>query len=607
MNLYSMKLWIFLNRDLEKSDMAQQHSEQRIIKGISGSPGICMGKAHVVEKEGVNVIQRYHIDESMVETEIDRFKDAVTKAQNAHAQIVESLDKNLEDAPNILEAHMLLFKDKMLYDQCIEIIEKERINAEWVLQRVSRKIKRMFQQLDDTYLQARGNDIVQVADKIMSFLMGAHSTDISEIDKRVILVARDLSPADASQIHLDRIQGFITDTGGKDSHISIVAKSLQIPSVLGLKKASQLISNDDLLIVDGSAGRIIINPDQDTLARYEAKMMKFASYQEALGRERHLPAVSLDGVAVNLLANVELVEEIAPAKGNGARGIGLFRTEFLYMDLNRFPTEEELFVSYREIAELSAPDVVTIRSLDINGDKVNPALDFVEEANPVLGLRAIRFCLENPEIFLTQIKAILRAGVFGNVHLLIPMISSLEEIIQTKRLIEKAREELDREGKEYSDSVPFGIMIEVPSAVIMADEMAKHVDFFSIGTNDLIQYSLAIDRGNWRVAHLYNPLNPAILKMIRMVCESARKNDIGLVMCGEMASDPLNIPILLWLGIRSFSMNAASIPVVNKFIRSIHLEENHQLIQKAMEQNDAEHLMGLIQETYKDVLPYPYI
>ncbi len=584
--------------------MGQYASKETIIQGISGSPGICIGKAYIVEREGVNIIERYHLSDSMVQSEIDRFKNAVTQAKNAHAKIIESLDKNLEQTPNILEAHMLLFQDKMLYDQSIALIEKDKINAEWALRKVSRKIKLMFQQMDDPYLQVRANDIAQVSDKIMSYLLGAQDTNISEINKRVILVAHDLSPADATQIQLERIKGFITDRGGKDSHISIVAKSLQIPSVLGLERASRVINNDEILIVDGSAGKIIINPDESTLYQYEAKILQFEAYQADLSRESHLPAVTLDNVPLHLMANIELVEEIVSAKDNGAKGVGLFRTEFLYLDLQRYPTEEELFLTYKELAELAAPEPVTIRTLDINGDKVNPYMDPVEEANPVLGLRAVRFCLENPDVFLTQIKAILRAGVFGNIHLLIPMISSLEEIIQVKEIIKKAKDELSRENKEYSDSIPLGIMIEVPSAVIMADEMAKQVDFFSIGTNDLIQYSLAIDRGNWRVAHLYNPLNPAILKMIQMACNAAKRNHIDLVMCGEMAGDPINIPVLLWLGIRRFSMNASSIPVVKKFVRNIDLSENDKIMEQAIGFNDSEKLIQTIQDSYKDVLPY---
>ena len=394
-----------------------------ILKGISGSPGICIGKAYLVDREGVNIIERYPVSEAMVPREIDRFKNAVAKAKKEHARIIQAFDKDVSETLNILETHMALFKDKMLYGKTIETIQKERINAEWALRKVARQVKLMFQQVDDQYLKSRVNDIVQVSDKIMSYLLGARDINIADINKRVIIVAHDLSPADASQLQLERVKGFVTDRGGKDSHTGIVAKSLKIPSVFGLARATASINNDNILIVDGSSGIIIINPEEDTLFKYEERLARFEAYRADIERDSHLPAVTRDGVAITLMANIELVEEVVSAKDNGASGIGLFRTEFLYLDLERFPTEAELLVKSRELVELMNPEPVTIRTLDINGDKFNPCIDPVEEANPSLGLRAVRFCLENEDIFITQIKAILRAAAFGNLKLLIPMIS----------------------------------------------------------------------------------------------------------------------------------------------------------------------------------------
>jgi phosphoenolpyruvate-protein phosphotransferase (PTS system enzyme I) len=574
------------------------------LKGISGSPGICIGKAYVVDREGVNIIERYPVSDAMVPKEIDRFKNAVAKAKKEHARVIEALDKDVSETLNILETHMALFKDKMLYGRTIDTIQNEQINAEWALRKVSRQIKLMFRQVDDPYLRARVNDIVQVSDKIMSNLLGARDIKIADINKRVIIVAHDLSPADASQIQLERIKGFVTDRGGKDSHTGIVAKSLKIPSVFGLARATASINNDDILIVDGSSGIVIINPEEDTLFKYEERLARFEAYRADIERESHLPAITLDGVALNLMANIELVEEVVSAKDNGASGIGLFRTEFLYLDLERFPTEEELLVKYKELAELMNPQSVTIRTLDINGDKFNPYIDPVEEANPALGLRAVRFCLENREIFITQIKAILRAAAFGNIKLLIPMISCMEELVQVKAVIHQAVAELEHDEKVFNKDIPLGIMIEVPSAVLMADELAGHVDFFSIGTNDLIQYSLAIDRRNRRVAHLYQALNPAVLKMIKMTLEAARKNNIDVVMCGEMAGEPINVPFLVGLGIRDLSMNAASIPVIKKMIRDMNAKNARRLSEKIFQFTTVQEIIRFIQQEYKDILPY---
>ncbi|WDP88586.1 MAG: phosphoenolpyruvate--protein phosphotransferase [Desulfobacter sp.] len=584
--------------------MNSTQSGQITIHGICGSPGICIGKAYVVDREGVNLIKRYPISPDMVPAEIDRFKNAVIKAKNDHAKTIESLGADLSENLNILETHMILFKDKMLYGKTIDTISADMVNAEWALRKITRDVRHMFEQIDDPYLRTRGHDIIQVSDKIMTYLVGAEDIRIRDINKRVIIVAHDLSPADTSQIQLERIKGFVTDRGGKDSHTSIVAKSLKIPSVLGLGTATVNVNNDDILIVDGTSGLIIINPEEETLFKYEEKMARFEAYRADIERESHLPAVTKDGVPLNLLANIELVEEVVSAKDNRASGIGLFRTEFLYLDLNRFPTEDELLQKYRELVELMHPAPVTIRTLDINGDKFNPYIDPVEEANPALGLRAVRFCLENEDIFITQIKAILRAAAFGNIKLLIPMISCVEEILQVKAVIDKAVLELEDEDKVFNKDIPLGIMIEVPSAVLMADELAAHVDFFSIGTNDLIQYSLAIDRRNRRVAHLYQALNPAVIKMIHLTCEAARKNNVELCMCGEMAGDPINIPVLLGLGLTNLSMNSGAIPVIKKMIRAMDVSKARDDLKTIMGFNTAGEISDFVLEKYKTSLPY---
>ncbi len=583
--------------------MDDSESSQRVILGISGSPGICIGKAYVVEREGVDIIKRYFIPEDRIQPEINRFKGAVKKAKDEHAAIIESLNDDLSSQLNILETHMVLFKDKMLYGKTIETIEKEKVNAEWALKKVSLKVKSMFQKLDDPYLRSRVTDITQVSEQVMRHLVGAQDIKIADINKRVILVAHDLSPADASQIQLERIKGFVTDRGGRDSHTGIIAKSLAIPSVLGLGNVTQFVANDDIIVVDGSAGMIIINPDEDTLFKYEERRSRYEEYRAGLARESHLPAVTLDGKRLSLMANIELVEEVVSVKDNGADGIGLFRTEFLYLDLKRFPTEEELFDKYKELVELVTPRCVTIRTLDINGDKVLPYADTIEEANPALGMRAVRFCLSRPEIFTTQIKAILRAAAFGNIKLLIPMISCVEEIIAVKKIIDDAVWALEEEEKIFNSDIPLGIMIEVPSAVIMAEALGQYVDFFSIGTNDLIQYAMAIDRRNRQVAHLNQPLNPAVIRLIRMIMDAAGRTGVDVVMCGEMAGDPINLPVLMGLGLTELSMNPGSIPVVKQVVRRMDSTVTQALVDEILQMGKVADITDLVKTRYRDILP----
>jgi phosphotransferase system enzyme I (PtsI) len=583
--------------------MSESESSQTVIHGISGSPGICIGKAYIVDREGVDIIKRYFISDSWVQPEINRFKSAVKKAKDEHAAIIESLNDDLSSQLNILETHMVLFKDKMLYGKTIETIEKERVNAEWALKKVSRQVKNMFEKVEDPYLQARVTDIVQVSEQVMRHLVGAQDVKISDINKRVILVAHDISPADASQIQLERIKGFVTDRGGRDSHTGIIAKSLDIPSVLGLGTVTQFVANDDIIIVDGSSGIIIINPDEDTLFKYEERRARYEEYRAVIARDSHLPAVTLDGKRMGLMANIELLEEVVSVRDNAADGIGLFRTEFLYLDLKRFPTEEELFDKYKELVELVTPKFVTIRTLDINGDKVLPYSQTAEEANPALGMRAVRFCLNRPEIFLTQIKAILRAAAFGNIKLLIPMISCVEEIIQVKKVIETAVWELEDEEKIFNKSIPLGIMIEVPSAAIMAEELGAYVDFFSIGTNDLIQYSMAIDRRNRQVAHLYHPFNPAVIRLVKMIMDAAKKTGVDVVMCGEMAGDPINIPVLMGLGLQELSMNPGSIPIVKQVLRKLDSVDTKKLVDQILTMWSVSEISDLVRNRYKDIFP----
>ena len=582
--------------------MTNTGSREIILTGINASPGICIGKAYLVDIEGVDVVKKYFISEDDVRNEIKRFKSAVNKAKQQMLTIITNAPEELRDHTYILETHKTLLKDKMLYGKTIETIKNEKVNADWALKKVVSEVKSMFKNMSDSYLKERATDIVYVSDRIMRNLVGAETKKIADIDKRVILVANDLSPAEASQINLERIKGFVTDRGGKTSHTSIIARTLEIPAVMGLGNATNIIKNDDLIIIDGTVGTVIVNPTEETLLEYGARSAKYEELKAAITRDSHLQAETADGFQLKVMGNIELPEEVVSVIDYGGDGIGLYRTEFQYLSSPSLPNEYELFDKYKDVVEVIAPKPVTIRTLDINGDKAfsnNP--DYVE-VNPALGLRAIRYCLKNPDVFRTQLRAILRAAAFGNVRILIPMISSYEEVLETKRILDEVADALDKEGALFNRDVELGIMIEVPSAVIIADILAGEVDFFSLGTNDLIQYSLAIDRGNRHVAHLYHSLHPAIIRMIKNVADVARDKGIKLFMCGEMAADPINMPILLGLGIDELSMNPQSIPAAKSMIRALKVENARAFMKDVFKQNTASEIEELVKETFGRIL-----
>jgi phosphotransferase system enzyme I (PtsI) len=572
-----------------------------ILKGINASPGICIGKAYLVDREGVDVVPHYAVAEKHLKSELKRFRAAVQAAKSELRQAIAASPKELQKN-HILESHVLLLNDKRLYGRTLEAIEKERVNAEWALKSVVAEIKSAFQAMPDAYLRERMADIVHLSDLIMRNLMGTEVEDISEIEKRVILVAHDLSPADTSRINLERVKGFITDLGGKTSHTGIIARTLEIPAVVGLELATRTIRNDDLLIVDGSEGAVIVNPRPRTLKDYEERRTHYERYLAVVTRESHLRTDTRDGRHFEVMANIELPEEVVSAIHYGADGIGLYRTEFQYLGRDAFPSEEELFEKYRDVVEVMAPRPVTIRTLDINGDKALAGGPGAFEPNPALGMRAIRYCLKRPEIFRTQLRAILRAAAFGNVRLLFPMVAAYFEIEAAKKALDEAAASLARDRLPHNRDIAVGVMIEVPAAVVIADLLAPEVDFFSIGTNDLIQYALAIDRGNQAVAHMYQPLDPAIIRMIKHTAEVARANRIELQMCGEMAGEPLYTPLLLGLGLNELSMNPQTIPLVKRMIRSIDLSEIPAVIDAALKARTARAVFEVIREAYGELV-----
>lgn len=582
---------------------------ERFLHGISAAPGICIGKAYLVDTEGVEVVPSFQITPEALPEELKRFKAAVRKAADELRRIIENTPESLRSNSGILETHLILLKDKMLYEKALNTIESERVNAEWALKTVVSNLKEMFNTVSDPYLKERVADITHVSDRIMCYLIGLEPVSLEGIDKRVILVAHDLSPAQASQIQLERIRGFITDRGGRTSHTSIIARSLGIPAVQGLGQATRWIKNDDIIVVDGTTGQVIVNPSEETLIEYQEREARYESYKAAITRESQLGARSTDGCHIEVMGNIELPEEVVSVLDNGGDGIGLYRTEFQYLSRPRFPDEAELFDKYRDVVEVMAPRPVTIRTLDINGDKIAVAennqgqYNHRDEANPALGLRAIRYCLQHPAVFTTQLRAILRAAAFGTVRILLPMISSCEEVLAARRLLENAADELKAEGLPLGAAVEMGIMIEVPSAVILADILAEAVDFFSIGTNDLIQYALATDRSNRHVAHLYQPLHPAITRLLKQVTDAAHARGIRVFMCGEMAGDPIYTPLLLGLGIDELSMTPYAIPAVKRIIRQLAVADAREFVTELLTCKTTADSMALLEQRYGGLIP----
>jgi phosphotransferase system enzyme I (PtsI) len=571
--------------------------------GIGGSPGICIGKAYIVDKKGAELVSKYPIEKKDVKAEVKRFKAAVKNAKDQLLAIIDDTPEKLKQHAYVFETHLHLLKDKMLYGMTIDTIEKEHVNAEWAFKKTVTQIKTMFQDINDPYLRERSSDIVQVGDRILANLMGQTQFNIADITARVILVAKDFSPAETSQINLRRVMGFVTDRGGKTSHTSIIARSMGIPAVLGLEKATRAIQNDDLIVVDGLSGIVIINPSEATLLEFAERDQNYEAHRSAFIRDSHLAAITQDQVELKVMGSIEQPGEAKSAITHGADGIGLYRTEFQYMRRPNFPTEEELFNHYRDTLRTMAPRPVTFRTLDINGDKaIDVSGENNPEENPALGLRAIRYCLKKRDIFKTQLRAILRAAAHGETRVMFPMISNYEEVISAKKILDEAARELEREGQDHNRDIQTGVMIEIPSAVFLADALAREVDFFSIGTNDLIQYSLAIDRNNKEVSYLYQPMHPSILRMLKFVCDAGKKTGTTVCICGEMAADPLHVPVLLGLGINEFSLLPQSIPPIKSLLRGLKASEVEGLVEELITYNSSKKVVSVLNARYGGLL-----
>lgn len=553
-----------------------------VLKGIAVSPGIAFGKVYLLDHSEVQT-PVYNLEQpSQIVSEIKRFRLAVKKSREQLLEIKKSLSEREIEPFFILDVHLLILKDKTLLNTTIDNIRNRKANAEWALKMTLDRYRDMFSKIEDSYLKERISDVQYVCERILRNLVGNKVVKVSEIEERALIVSRDLSPADTVQMKMESVLGFATDMGGKTSHTAIVARSLGIPAVVGLERITREVRNNDEIIIDGCDGFVIVNPDPDVLKRYEEKKRHYEILEEDLLREAHLPAVTLDKHKVEIGANIEFVEEISTAVAHGAEGIGLYRTEFIYINREHLPTESEHLGNYRKVIESTGLKWSTIRTFDLGGDKFISDPRVAEELNPVMGLRAIRFCLQEVELFKVQLRAILRASIYGKTRILFPMISGLEEIQKVKAILEEVKGQLAAESIPIGNDIELGIMIEVPSAVVVAESLAREVDFFSIGTNDLIQYTLAIDRVNERVSYLYDPLHPAILKLIKFIVEAAHNAGISAAICGEMAGDTAFTLILLGLGLDELSMNPLAIPRVKKIIRNSTLEESKALLREAM-------------------------
>jgi phosphotransferase system enzyme I (PtsI) len=570
--------------------------QKAIMTGIAASPGVAIGKAYMVDRSKVEFLYQSLISERLIEEEVHRFRKAVDQARQQMEQIKASVPEELSSHAYILEAHLLLLSDKLIFNDTIELIREERINAEWALKKTVDRAREMFGRIKDEYIRGRIKDIDDVVDRIMRNLLGSEAGVIEELRERVVVVAYDLSPADTTQLRLDRVMGFITDVGSRTSHTTIMAQSLEIPAVVGLENATSRVKTGDLIIVDGTSGHVIIDPDEKTLEFYYGRQKSYENYQAEIVRCSHLPAETLDGHRLIIKGNMEMFEEVAAVIDHGGEGIGLYRTEFLYLAKRRLPTEEELFEDYRDVAQILAPRPVTIRTLDLGGDKFASELDLGEDINPAMGLRAIRLCLKEPEIFKTQLRAILRASAFGNIKIMFPMISGLQELLTAKEMLKSVSRDLDRDGIPYDPDMEVGIMIEVPSAVAIADILAEEADFFSLGTNDLIQYTLAIDRVNERVAHMYEPLHPGVQRMIMAVVQAGKAAGIKVSVCGEMAGDPACAPILVGMGLDELSMTSVAIPRIKRLIRMASMEECREYLNTVLRCRTTGEVQQFVQE-----------
>lgn len=565
-----------------------------MISGILASPGIAFGKALLLKEDEI-VINRKKIAADQVEQEVQRFLDGRTKAASQLEAIRIKAGESLgEEKAAIFEGHIMLLEDEELEQEIIALIKDDLSSADAAAHSVIEGQAKALEELDDEYLKERAADVRDIGKRLLQNILGLHIVDLSAIADEVLLVAKDLTPSETAQLNLDKVLGFITDLGGRTSHTSIMARSLEIPAIVGTGNVTSQVKNDDYLILDGVNNQIYVNPTAEKIEELKAIHAQYVGEKNDLAKLKDLPAITLDGHQVEVCANIGTVRDVAGAERNGAEGVGLYRTEFLFMDRDSLPTEEEQFQAYKAVAEAMGSQAVIVRTMDIGGDKDLPYMNLPKEDNPFLGWRAIRIAMDRPEILHAQLRAILRASAFGKLRIMFPMIISVEEVRTLKGELEKLKAQLREEGKAFDETIEVGIMVETPASAAIAHHLAKEVDFFSIGTNDLTQYTLAVDRGNDLISHLYNPMTPSVLTLIKQVIDASHAEGKWTGMCGELAGDERATLLLLGMGLDEFSMSAISIPRIKKIIRNTNFEDAKALAEQAMAQPTADELMNLV-------------
>ncbi|MFH1640393.1 MAG: phosphoenolpyruvate--protein phosphotransferase [Candidatus Omnitrophota bacterium] len=572
------------------------------LKGIAAASGISIGRAFRIGREEF-IIPKQPIKQEDIPIQIQLFEEALIQTRKEIIELQKRIAVDMgQDQAEIFDAHLLVLEDRMLIEEVISRLKKELVGVAFIFSEVLKKYIEVFSRIEDEYLKERMSDINDVGKRVLRNLLGKKRSLLEDVKDKVVVVAHDLSPSDTAAMHKQKVCAFITDIGGKTSHTAIMAKSLEIPAVVGLENATSKINTDDMLIVDGGTGMVIIHPDEETLQSYQQEEQKLKGITEKFFLVKELPAVTRDGKQVEISANIELPDDVPSAKLHGAHGIGLYRTEFFYMNRKDLPSEEEHYQAYKYVAEEMSPSPVIIRTLDLGGDKFLSQFEIPKEMHPFLGWRAIRFCLAQPEIFKVQLRAILRASVHGKLRLMYPMISGIEELKQANNILKEVKEGLSKEGIAFDKDIQVGAMIEVPTAAMTADLLATEVDFFSIGTNDLIQYSIAVDRTNEKVAYLYEPTHPAVLRMIKNIIDSAHNAGIWVGMCGEMAGESSLVLILLGLGLDEFSMPPQVIPEVKYIIRSVTLQQAHDIAKQVLKLSTGKEVEEYCQVRLREIL-----